>query len=233
MRTSWTNVDLTRIPELQSLVGEARALPTGRAVMDAVAERPTSLRIHADAAWDADPTTADRAGTFNARTNTMHLPERVLHSEGSTANRRDDLLTFVHESVHRTQQPARFARAAYALESAVVAPWRRVAHGVEGSVEALRHGRSPVQGARAALERDVLQVEVEAFDVEQRLALEMARRDGTPLPPQLSADAIAAAIRPDYTAQIRRNLGAGAMMLGAQGTAAVLGVQELRERASR
>jgi hypothetical protein len=230
MQVSWKNVDLTQVRELRALVDEARALPTGDAVMDELAKRPTNLRIHTDAEWTADAATADRAGTFDPETNTMHLPERVLHGSGTGTERREALHTFVHESLHRTQQPARLPRAAYFAEMLGIAPWRRAGLAAVAAAKSAGHGQSPVRGARDAAERDILQVEVEAFDMEQHLAADAARRDGTAVPPQLAQDDIAEWIKPSYTDQIRRNLAATGMVLAAEGAGAAYGVHALRDR---
>lgn len=229
MRASWNRVDLTRVAELRALVDAARATPTGNALMDELAKRPTNLRIHADADWDADDALRGTHGVFAGSQNTMHLPQRTLVQHDSD-DARTDLLTFVHEGVHRTQLPVHLPGAASAARSILVDPWRMAAAAAGGAVDAARAGASPVRGARDGAVRSALHAEVEAFDVEQRMAADLARNAGRAAPVLKSPDELAALIRPDYTDQTRRQILAGIAALGMQGGLAVGGASQLRAR---
>lgn len=234
MRTNWNRVDLTRVAELRTLVDAARTTPCGRDVMDRLAARPTNLRIHTDAQWDADPATRGQHGVYAGADNTMHLPERVLTTTSpgrpDDASGRDDLLTFVHESVHRTQLPPRFPRVAHAADAVLASPWRMAGAGIAGAVDAARAGSSSLRGARDGVVRSALQVEVEAFDIEQRMAAELAAAAGHAEPRRRTPDEIAAWIREDYAGQTRGRILAGTVALGMQAGITALGAHELHAR---
>ena len=101
---------------------------------------------------------------------------------------------------------------------------------IGGALDAARAGTSALRGAKDGAARSSLQAEVEAFDVEQRMAIDMARRDGLPIPAIQSHEEIAALIRDDYAGQSGRAVLGGSIALGLQGSIAALGAHQLHAR---